>query len=151
MATLLFGAAVLAGNSLPAASAIDEPVHVSSCDMAVNGQLSADAAFVTGRFVNEAKQSAATIDFTIWWGDGTLSTFRDAGSFTPGVAVTHSWNVPLGIREIRPRLWDDVRVSVERVTFADRTQWLAPYAHLSEDAAYAQYRPQALRCRINYG
>jgi hypothetical protein len=124
------------------------PVAIASCQMGISSMYRMDAALIDARFKNTAGATADKIDFRIWWGDGTVDTVHDVGTFAPGVTIRHNWYVGLSIRPIVPRLWDYVRASVSRVHYVDGTEWTSPFARLTDDAEYAAEKPLSTNCHV---
>ncbi|HXP94737.1 MAG TPA: hypothetical protein VN905_14785 [Candidatus Binatia bacterium] len=132
----------------PARAQSDVPVRLSSCAMMVSFMYVSDAALIAAAFTNLGKLTADWIDFRIWWGDGTDDTMHDVGSFLPGATIKHNWYVGLGIRQIGPTLWSEVRAYPSRVHYADGSEWQSPYARLPYGEEYAKEKPSSTRCRI---
>lgn len=124
------------------------PVNIASCQMGVSSMYRMDAALIDARFKNLSETTADQIDFRVWWGDGTVDTVHDVGSFAPGVTIKHNWYVGLSIRPIVPRLWEYVRVSVSRVHYVNGSEWTSPYALLTDEQEYAAEKPLSTSCRV---
>lgn|GEM_PF-2389289 len=140
--------ATLVGGATPAsaqypAGGLFGPIEIQKCSMTLGG---GDNAFFNVYFVNHAPVAANAIDFTIWWGDQTISSFRDVGKYSPNISIRNALNVPIGIRQIGPRLWLDARLSVDQVQFADGTTWTSEYQRMSYEQQIAQERPKAVVC-----
>ena len=132
----------------PARSQSDVPVRLGSCAMMISFMYRSDAALIAAAFTNLGKVTADWIDFRVWWGDGTVDTVHDVGSFAPGARIRHNWYVGLGIREIRPLLWSEVRAYPSRVHYTDGSEWQSPYARLLDAEEYAKEKPNSVRCQI---
>jgi hypothetical protein len=109
--------------TLVAALAVQSPVHVATCEISAPTQELnlgdvGPAVFTGGyelhvRFTNGGNQPITRIVFAL--NDG--STVVDAGTFTPGVTIKHTF-------DLTPT--DADSCSVASATFADGTRWSAP-------------------------
>jgi hypothetical protein len=115
----LFAAAILAGSPAIALAQTTAPVAIVNSQAQpqiqdVGGGNSAGFADVT--FVNHNNVPATEIDFTLSSNGTALETLTDKGTFSPGVAVSHSFTTAQTER--------DLQISVAEVKFADGTSWV---------------------------
>jgi hypothetical protein len=67
-------------------------------------------------FVNHGSVPATQVDFTLSSNGEALTTLTDTGTFSPGVAISHTFATD--------RTERDLQLSIADVKFADGTEWV---------------------------
>jgi hypothetical protein len=125
LATATLGATlILAGSTAFAADVQSGPIHIDSVQ--VHGGITSDAndntIIVPGStaisFTNQYALPATDVVFVVENHGAIVDRFDDAGSFATGVTINHEF----AENEAGPEL----RVAVEKATFADGTVWANP-------------------------
>jgi len=126
LATAILGAALtLAGSPAFAAADMQSgPIHIDS--VAVHGgntsNANDDSIITPGSaaiaFTNQYSFPATEVVFALESQGAVVDRLSDVGSFANGVTINHKF----GENQASP----DMRVAVEKVTFADGTVWMNP-------------------------
>jgi hypothetical protein len=122
----LLVAAVSGLSSLNTAYAMQAPVKVAACDLFTgystisnegSMQNVPQSTTLTIRFANTAPKIASMVMFAVSDDLGNTYEIKDAGTFSPGVAINHVFESPVGASA--------AKCSVEAVTYRDGSTWLA--------------------------
>jgi hypothetical protein len=125
LATAILGAALIfTGSPVFAADVQSGPIHIDHVTvyggntMNSNGDNVYNPGSATITFTNQDNVAATEVIFALETHGYVLRRLDDVGSFATGVTIKHRF----GENESAPEL----RVAVERATFADGSAWLNP-------------------------
>jgi hypothetical protein len=124
LATATIGAALLlagAPASAMTAGVQSGPIHIDNVAVYGNDRLNENGGYTglpgtaTIAFTNQNDLPATEVVFVLETHGYVLDRFYDVGSFAPGIKIRHSF--------AENESTTDLRVAVERATFADGTAW----------------------------
>jgi hypothetical protein len=125
LATAILGAALIFTDSPAFAAGVQSgPIHIDRLTVYggnttnTNGENVYNPASATIAFTNQNNLPATEVVFALETHGYVLRRLDDVGSFATGVSIKHTF----GENESA----SDLRVAVERATFADGTVWLNP-------------------------
>jgi hypothetical protein len=125
LAPAILGAAlILAGSPAFAADVQSGPIHINNVSIYGGNtpDANADNIITPGstaiNFTNQYKFAATNVVFALETNGYVLDRFNDVGSFATGVTINHTF--------AENELNSEMRVAVEKATFADGTTWVNP-------------------------
>jgi hypothetical protein len=104
---------------MAASSALSEPVVITGIRTDANGWSTPKPSFLHIQFHNEAESAANLVVFRVVDPSGIQSTIRDAGTFSKGVTIDHTYMM-IGLRA-------KTLAEVVEVRFADGSTWQRHY------------------------